>query len=651
MGIRATAPRISEQEDRRILFHLDRETRAGDGGLTDAGLKQQQPLAHQTRVRNVALYAGQQRRMQESRALLEIASIVNSTLDLQVVLDLIMDTAVELLWAEAGSLVLVDQDTDELVFEVTAGPGSADLVGTRLPLDTGIIGAVVQRCAPIIIGKAQTDRRWYQGVDDRTQFVTQSIIAVPMISRGSAIGVIELLNRRDGLSFDRDDEQLLIAFAANAAVAIANARLYEEAKRRLAEVELVHEVVLAAASTLDFDLVFERAVEALHRVLGTDSIGFLLPDERTGTLVPHPSLGGCTEPFPQVPVRDNLVGRAYRTGEPVVMRDVAQEPAYTGRAPGVRSALAVPVQAGDRIIAVLHAESPRAGAFGEDELRLYTTIAGQLGVTLENARLYQEAQEINRLRTELLQNVGHELRTPLALIQGYGELLLEEDLGPILDSQRAALQVVHTRSVALTRLIRNMTVLHGIPERLLAGTAISIVEVVQQALEDSQRSADRSGILFLEDLPPGLPPAFGDREQLKLVFDHLVDNAIKFSPDGGTVALRAWAAEETVYISVVDEGIGIAPEHLDRIFERFYQVDGSATRRFGGMGLGLALVWEIVEAHGGTVSVDSDPGKGSTFTVALPQPEAKTVPDVLDLRRVPVVAGGARTTSPSPVAA
>jgi len=110
----------------------------------------------------------------------------------------------------------------------------------------------------------------------------------------------------------------------------------------------------------------------------------------------------------------------------------------------------------------------------------------------------------------------------------------------------------------------------------------------------------------------------GDGEYLKLAFSHLIDNAIKFSPDGGLICVRAWASEQWVHVAIQDQGIGIAPEHLEHIFERFYQVDGSSTRRFGGMGIGLALVWEIVEAHQGTVNVESQVGQGSTFTVTLP---------------------------------
>jgi signal transduction histidine kinase len=578
-------------------------------------------------------YITQQRRVRESHVLLDVASIVNSTLDLQAVLNLIMDKAVELLQAEAGSLVLVDADSDELVFEVTAGPDSADLVGTRLPPGTGVVGAVVQEGTPIVIREAQVDRRWYRGLDDRTEFVTQSIIAVPMVNRGSTIGVIELLNRRDGVPFGGDDKRLLMAFAASAAVAIANARLYEEVRRRLAEAELVQEVALAAASTLDFDLVLERTVKALGRALHIGRLGFLLPDERDGTLVSHPSLVGFAQGAFRTPVEGSVAGQAYRTGQPVLVRDLAQEPTYLERAPEVRSALAVPVRVGDRVIAVLHAESPQVGTFGGDEVRLCITIAGHLGVTLENARLYQrleaqtaelsqaydELQEVDRLRTELVQNVSHELRTPLSLIQGYMELLVAGDLGPVHDNQRKALRTIQERVATLVRLVHNLTVLQTVPAEALALAPVSVVELVQHALAGFRRSAERAGILFQEELLAGLPLVLGDRERLESVFGHLIDNAIKFSPDGGTVTIRAWTDQEQVYVSVADEGIGIAPERLGRIFERFYQVDGTTTRRFGGMGVGLALVWEVVEAHGGTVAVESEPGEGSTFTVALPQ--------------------------------
>ena len=138
-------------------------------------------------------------------------------------------------------------------------------------------------------------------------------------------------------------------------------------------------------------------------------------------------------------------------------------------------------------------------------------------------------------------------------------------------------------------------------------------------LVEFRHSAEAARIVFREEFPSELPLMLGDRERLELALGHLVDNAIKFSPGGGAVTLRAWADEKMVYVSVTDEGIGISIDSLGRIFERFYQVDGSTRRRFGGMGIGLALVWEIVELHEGEVQVESEPGKGSVFTVSLPR--------------------------------
>ncbi|MCP4538227.1 MAG: response regulator [Chloroflexi bacterium] len=412
-----------------------------------------------------------------------------------------------------------------------------------------------------------------------------------------------------------------------------NASLYQETNRRLTEARLIQEMMLAATSTLDFDLVLERTVKALHRALKIDRLGFLLPDEKKGVLELHPSLVGFTGNVFRIPIEGSFVGRAFQTGRPVLVQDTVQTPAYFDQTPDVRSALAAPVRVGGRIVAVLHAESPDKNAFGEDKLRLFATIAGQLGVALDNARLYQrlgaqaaelsqayeELREINRLRTELVQNVGHELRTPLGLVKGYVELLLAGDLGDIPNNQRTALEVVRARAASLERLIHNLTVLQSVPREALTLASMSIDKVLGHVLAEYRLSAQKAGVVFRDEFTVDLPLVMGDRTRLHLVLSHLADNAVKFSPDGGTIAVCAWADQERVFVSIADEGIGIPFEHRKRIFERFYQVDGSASRRFGGMGVGLALVWEIIEAHDGTVDVESEPGKGSIFTIALPR--------------------------------
>ncbi|OQY24683.1 MAG: hypothetical protein B6I35_00965 [Anaerolineaceae bacterium 4572_32.2] len=567
-------------------------------------------------VENARLFEETNRRLDELSLLHDVAIASATTLDFDEILCRTVEAVHSRLNLEVFGFLLVDEEAGVARLHSAFLGVPDELVDFSTPLGEGITGWVAQTGQPLLAPDISREPRYQDAIPD-----TRSEICVPLKVGGKVVGVMDAESTRLN-AFSEDDVRLFSTLASQLGVALDNARLFEETNRRLAEARLIQEVVLAAASTLDFDLVFERTAKALNRALGIERLGFLLPDERNGVLAPHPSLVGFAGAAFQIPIKGSLTGRAYRTGQPILVRDLAQEPVYERRVSDVRSALAVPVRIADRIAAILHAESTQAGAFGEDELLLFVTIAGQLGVTLHNAQLYSQLQETDRLRTELVQNVGHELRTPLGIIKGYVELLRDGDLGPILDDQQSALQIVHGRIVALSRLIHNLTVLQTLPREALTLAPISLVEVVQRALEEFRVSAARANITFLENLPTTLPDklpdVIGDREQLELAFGHLLDNAIKFSPNGGTVTIRAWAERSVVCVSIADEGIGILSEHLDRIFERFYQVDGSASRRFGGMGVGLALVWEIIEAHGGTVSVDSEAREGSTFIVALP---------------------------------
>jgi len=578
-------------------------------------------------IENARLLQETNRRLNDLSFLHDIALVSAATLDFDQIMHRTVESVRSELQLDVFGFLLIDEEADVAHLHPAFLGLSGKLADFSIPLGEGITGWVAQTGQPLLASDVSQEPRYRDIIPG-----IRSEVCVPLRVGGKIIGVIDAESAQPD-AFSEEHVQLFSTLAAQLGVVLENARLFEEIRRRLAEAELIQEVVLAAASTLDFDLVLERAVKALNRALGVYCLGFLLPDEQRGVLMPHPSLVGFAEMIFQIPIKGSLVGQVYRTGRPILVRDMAQETAYQEVAPDVRSELAVPVWISGRIVAVLYTQSPQVGAFDEDELRLFTTIAGQLGMALENARLYQrletqtaelsraytELQEVNRLRAELVQNVGHELRTPLTLIKGYVELLRDGDLGPILNNQRLALQIVHERTVTLSRLIHNLTMMRDLPREALSLAPVSLVEVAQHALAKFRALAKEAGIAFSEDLPGELPPVMGNQEHLELACGHLLDNAIKFSPDGGTVTLRAWAEEDVVCLSIADEGIGISSEHLDRVFECFYQVDGSASRRFGGMGVGLALVWEIIKAHGGTVKVKSNVGEGSRFTIALPQ--------------------------------
>ena len=228
-------------------------------------------------------------------------------------------------------------------------------------------------------------------------------------------------------------------------------------------------------------------------------------------------------------------------------------------------------------------------------------------------------------KNEMIQNVSHELRTPLTTISGYVELLGEAALGPVTAEQAQALEVMSRQAKQLYFMVNRLLTLQTIDARGLQKIKVEPGLLLHQAVEAWQARAAAAGIRFDLEMSPAMPVVEADADLLNQVFDNLLDNAVKFSPAGGVVRVRAWAAQSgvpegcRVLISVADSGIGIPPDRLEHVFERFYQADGSTTRRFGGAGIGLALCRKIVAAHGGRIWAESDGERqGSTFYVALP---------------------------------
>jgi signal transduction histidine kinase len=174
------------------------------------------------------------------------------------------------------------------------------------------------------------------------------------------------------------------------------------------------------------------------------------------------------------------------------------------------------------------------------------------------------------------------------------------------------------RAQMLTKLVDNITSVLEIEQRELVLEPIDLTQLVRKVLADYGATAENADVVLSAETEPDLPLVSGDMIALRRALDNLVGNALKFIPAGGHVTVRLARSEEAVVLQVTDTGIGIPADHLDRIFERFYQVNGSTTRRYGGVGLGLALVKQVVEMHGGQVTVTSEMGVGTTFTLVLP---------------------------------
>jgi signal transduction histidine kinase len=228
-------------------------------------------------------------------------------------------------------------------------------------------------------------------------------------------------------------------------------------------------------------------------------------------------------------------------------------------------------------------------------------------------------KEADRLKDEVVQNVSHELRTPLTFVKGYVQLLLEGNAGELTEEQKEYLGIVAEKTDVITGLVSDIMFLQQ-ADRVPGGkTPVSLTNLAWRALRGCAATAEKAQLTLVENLPENIPSAAGNEARLLQVFDNLLGNAIKFSPDGGQITVTVEDAGPMVKASVSDQGIGIPKDQQERIFERFYQIDGSARRRFSGAGLGLAIVKRIVETHGGQVWVESEIGEGSTFCFTIPK--------------------------------
>jgi signal transduction histidine kinase len=229
--------------------------------------------------------------------------------------------------------------------------------------------------------------------------------------------------------------------------------------------------------------------------------------------------------------------------------------------------------------------------------------------------------ELNQIKANLVSNVSHELRTPMAHIKGYVELLLDSQLGPLDGEQKSALQVVQRATERLERLLDDLIEFStssraGVGLRL---EGFKIEDLLEKVRKSSNNKAAKAEIDLNLDVGEPLPMVRGDPERLGWVLNQLVDNGIKFTPEGGSVTLKAVLDADQVIVSVRDTGIGIPDARRDEIFLPFHQLDGSSRRVYPGTGLGLALVKLILDAHGAEINVISDEGKGSTFSFNLPK--------------------------------
>lgn len=399
-------------------------------------------------------------------------------------------------------------------------------------------------------------------------------------------------------------------------------------QRRALQLQASLEVGQAVTSILDPDQLLDRVVRVVRDCFYYSYVAVYTVEEEGGFLALRASTGD-PDPFhgDRVPAKDpGPVGRAFREGTPVVesrpiLLQVGPPTPYT------RAEAVLPLRLGDRVMGVLDVQSTQREAFEADDVSVLQNVANQVAIALENARAYalqreaaERLRELDRSKRRFLANMSHELRTPLTNIIGFARLMLKGIDGPLTDQQRHDLEIIYHNGEHLLGLINDLLDLSQIEAGLmeLEFRKVDLADLIRSVMATASALVRGKPVVLREIIEPDLPHVRADPARVRQVLLRLLANATKFT-DQGSITVRAWPVDGEVWVSVSDTGIGIPPEFRERIFERFEQGVMENGRRPDGAGLGLALSKEFVEMHGGRIWVESEVGKGSTFTFTLPQ--------------------------------
>jgi len=416
----------------------------------------------------------------------------------------------------------------------------------------------------------------------------------------------------------------------------------EALRIRNAQLLLINEVAATINSVHELPNLYRRIVDAVHETFGYADASLFIVDERRGCFVlqamSSESVGGVVPAGYEQALDRGLLGLVYANGEAMVANDVRHEHAFED-VPGrddIRAEVILPVAVDGRTSVLLAVSESRPNAFDDIDQMVLRTLADHLGVALANAQLYTRLADALQAREQMLANVSHELRSPLAVISAWAEMLSDGTLGALEPDPHQAADNILVSAHHLTHLVNLLLTFQRLDREEMPMGAVSIPSLLAEAVASWQPILERDGVELEMRLEPEVDQVVGSADYLRQVLNNLLDNALKFSPEGGVTRLHAQRKGSWVRITVCDEGVGVEPEKLERLFERFYQADGGMTRRFEGMGLGLSLSQEIVRRHEGRIRADSEgEGKGLTVTIELPAydggplPGGDLLPDLL----------------------
>jgi signal transduction histidine kinase/CheY-like chemotaxis protein len=490
-----------------------------------------------------------------------------------------------------------------------------------------------------------------------------SLIYLPLIVQEQVLGIITIQSFQKN-AYTNYHLNLLQNLATYTGIAIDNANAYrklnereQEIGQRAAELSAVNSISQALVSQLNTDELIKLVGDSMKDLFKANIVYLSMFDPKT-RVISFPYQYG--EVMPSRKIGDGLTSKIILTGKPLLINnDMEEKTEQLGVRPvGITAAsyIGVPIPIGDEIIGVLSVQSTeQENRFNENDLRVLSTIAASVGVALRKAKLFEEvqaakmdaeaarkaAEKANAAKSAFLSTVSHELRTPLTSVLGFAKIIrkrLEERIFPLTDksdpkTEKATQQVSENLGVVISEGERLTTLINDVLDlaKIEAGRMewnmdkVSLNEIVERATMVTTSLFDQKGLKLEKEMEPDLPEISGDHDKLIQVVVNLLSNAVKFTNEG-KVKCKVFKENDEIIVSITDTGIGIAKEDYGAVFEQFKQVGGDTlTDKPKGTGLGLPICKEIIEHHGGRIWLESERGKGSTFSFALPAIKAHAV--------------------------
>ncbi len=500
--------------------------------------------------------------------LLQANRILSSKLDSADVLQAVMELATKVVRAEASSLLLLDEAKNELYFDVALGSVKESVKQLRLKVGEGVAGWVAKERKPLIVNDVSRDKRFSTKVDKSTSFKTKSILAVPLIAKGKLVGVVEGINKEHNGHFSDQDREAFEVFGSQAGIAIENARLFTEVTREKEKLSTIFNQMSDGILLLDGEQRILVSNDAARRFFGA------LPGKFDGQIFEASLLPG----FESTPALSDV-------------------PKFKEK--------------------VTHVEMVRRA--GKD-LMLSALFLALHDNHVVIVRDVTEEKRGEMLKRNFLSLISHKLKTPLTVIVGYAPVLAMQMDG-LSEPQKKAIKSIKDQGENLSGLVDKLlkfTIVESETiERKMEMTALGAL--LQETAKAMEADAGGKASIKVEASVGSLPPLPVDAGLITEVFKNLIENAIKFNDKAAKeIVIGAEKKSGEVIITVSDNGIGIPSEEKEKVFQKFYQVENSFTGQVPGAGLGLSLCKKVVEAMGGSISIESEIGKGTRVAVALP---------------------------------